>query len=107
MRIKWSAVQVIEATDTIEGYINQIATPLEHARQAAREANEIPGLPEYVKWRIAMFLSEITRAIGGSDYQQVGVLKARLSSIRDVVPQGALLEERKAAASRAAHRALF
>jgi len=107
MRIRWSAVQVIEATDTVEGYINQITTPLEHARKAASEAKEIPGLPEYVKWRIDLLLSEISRAIGSSDHQPVGVLKARLSSIRDVVPQDALQEEKKAAASSAAYQALF
>jgi hypothetical protein len=95
---------VIEATNTIEGYINQITTPLEHARQAAKEAKEIPNLPDYVKWRLDMFLSEIFRAVGGSDHQPAGVLQSRLSSIRDVVPQDALQEERT---SRAAHKPLF
>lgn len=100
MRIRWSPVQVVEATDKIEGHINQITKPLERAREAAREAKEIPNLPEYVRWRIDVLLGEIARAIGGTPYQPVGTLKSRLSSIRDVVPQDALGEEKNAIASR-------
>lgn len=100
MRIRWSPVQVVEATNKVEGYINQITKPLECAREAAKEAKEIPNLPEYVRWRIDVLLGEIARAIGGTHYQPVGTLKARLSSIRNVVPQDALEEEKKATASR-------
>jgi hypothetical protein len=107
MAIRWSPAQVIEASDKIEGYINQISKPLERARAAALEAREIPNLPEYVKWRFDTLLSEIARAIGGTAYQPTGTMKLRLTSIREVVPQNALQQERKAIASRAAIQPLL
>jgi hypothetical protein len=100
MRIRWSPVKVMEATEKIEGHINQIIKPLERARKAARDAKEISNLPEYMKWRLDTFLGEIDRVIGGAYYNPDGVLKSKVEGIRNTVPQDALEEERNAIASR-------
>jgi len=96
MPIKWSAMQVMEAADTIEKHIDAAAEPLECAREVARAALEIPNLPEYVGQRFAGLLGEIGRAIGGTPAEPIGRLRARLQSIQDSVPKDALEAEKKA-----------
>jgi hypothetical protein len=95
MPIKWSAMQVMEATDMIEKHINAAVEPLECAREVAEAALEISNLPGYVQQRIAGLLGEIGRAIGGTTAEPVGRLKARLESIRDSVPKDDLEAEKK------------
>jgi hypothetical protein len=95
MPIKWSAMQVMEAADTIEKHIDAAVEPLECAREVARAALRIPNLPGYVGQRFAGLLGEIGRAIGGPPAEPVGRLRARLQSIQDFVPKDDLEAEKK------------
>ena len=95
MPIKWSAIQVMEAADTIEKHIDAAVEPLECAREVAKAALEIPQLPQYVNQHFRGLMGEIDRAIGGSHSEPVGRLKARLQSIRDSVPKDTLEKEKK------------
>lgn len=104
--IKWSATQVTEAAGMIEEYVDQAVEPLEQARIVAREALNIPDLPQYVDQHFRGLIGEIDRAIGGSQWEPVGRLKARLQSIRDSVPQEAL-EREKVKASHGSQQSLI
>ncbi len=97
MPMKWSALQVMEATDMLERHINAAVEPLECAREVANAVLEIPDLPQYVEQHFRGIRGEIDRAIGGSHLEPVGRLKARLQAIRDSVPEGALEAEKKKA----------
>lgn len=95
MPIKWSAIRVTEAADMLEKHVNAAVEPLECAREVAKAALEIPNLPQYVEQHFHGLLSEISRAIGGSHFEPIGRLKARLQSIRDSVPKDTLEAEKK------------
>ncbi|MGD0780283.1 MAG: hypothetical protein ABR954_05845 [Dehalococcoidales bacterium] len=95
MPIKWSPLRVIEAMDMVEEYISQSIEPLEQARIIAREAMDIPNLPQYVTQHLLRIIGEIDRAIGGSQWEPVGRLKAGIQSVRESLPNGAVDEERK------------
>jgi len=95
MPVKWSALKVNEAMDMVEEYVNQVVEPLEQARIVATEARNIPNLPQYVDQYIVRIISEIDRAIGGSQWEPVGRLKAGIQSVRESLPDGAVDEERK------------
>ena len=95
MPIKWSALKVIEAMDMVESYVNQAIEPLEQARNATKEALNIPNLPQYVDQYLVRIISEIDRVIGGSQWEPVGRLKAGIQSTRESIPDGALEEEKK------------
>lgn len=106
MPIKWSALKVSEAADMIEEYVNQATEPLEQARIVAKEALNIPNLPQYVDQHFRGLWGEIDRAIGGSQYEPTGRLKARLQSIRDSIPKQAI-ESEQVKASVGSTRSLF
>jgi len=95
MPVKWSALKVSEAMDMAEEFIGQAVEPLEQARIVAREARNIPNLPQYVDQYLLRIIGEIDRAIGGSQWEQVGRLKAGIQSVRESLPEGAIDEERK------------
>ena len=95
MPIKWSPLKVAEAMDMLEDYVNQAVTPLEQARIIAREARNIPNLPQYIDQHIGRIISEIDRATGGSQLEPVGRLKAGIQSVRESLPDGAVEDERK------------
>lgn len=97
MPIRWSASQVMEAADMLEKHIKAAVEPLECAREVAKAALEIPELPQYVDQHFRGLVGEIDRAIGGSHFEPVGRLKARLQAIRDSVPKDALEAEKKKA----------
>ena len=95
MPIKWSPLMVNEAMDMVEEYVNQAVEPMEQARIAAREARNVPNLPQYVDQYLVRIIGEIDRAIGGSQWGPVGRLKAGIQSVRESLPDGAVDEERK------------
>ena len=95
MPVKWSALMVNEAMDMVEEFINEAAEPLEQAKVVASEARNIPNLPQYVDQHLVRIIGEIDRAIGGSQWEPVGRLKAGIQSIRESLPDGAVEEERK------------
>jgi hypothetical protein len=86
---------VTEAMDMVEGYVNQAVEPLEQARIVAREARNIPNLPQYVDQYLVRIIGEIDRAIGGSQWEPVGRPKAGIQSVRESLPDGAADEEKK------------
>jgi len=95
--IKWSALKVSEAMDMAEEFINQAAEPLEQAKLVAVEARKIANLPQYVDQDIARLISEIERAIGRSQWEPIGRLRATIESVRKSIPDGAVEAERDSA----------
>ena len=95
MPVKWSALKVNEAMDMVEEFVGQAVEPLEQARIVAREARNIPNLPQYVDQHLLRIIGETDRAIGGSEWEPVGRLKAGIQSVRDSLPEGAVEEEKK------------
>jgi len=95
MPVKWSALKVSEAMDMAEEFVGQAVEPLEQARIVATEARNIPNLPQYVDQHLVRIIGEIDRAIGGSQWEPVGRLKAGIQSVRDSLPDGAVDEEKK------------
>jgi len=95
MPIKWSPLMVNEAMDMVEEFVGQAVEPLEQARIVASEARNIPNIPQYVDQYLVRIIGEIDRAIGGSQWEPVGRLKAGIQSVRESLPDGAIDEERK------------
>ena len=95
MPVKWSALKVNEAMDMVEEYVNQAVEPLEQVRIVANEARNIPNLPQYVDQHLIRIIGEIDRAIGGSQWEPDGRLKAGIQSVRESLPDGAVEEEKK------------
>jgi len=95
MPVKWSALMVNEAMDMVEEYVSQVVEPLEQARIVVSEARNIPNLPQYVDQHLLRIIGEIDRAIGGSQWEPEGRLKAGIQSVRESLPDGAVDEERK------------
>jgi len=93
--IKWSALMVSEAITMVEEFVDQAVEPLEQARIVATEARNIPNLPQYVDQYLLRIIGEIDRAIGGSQWEPVGRLKAGIQSVRESLPDGAVEDERK------------
>ena len=97
MPIRWSAVLVTEAMDMAEDFIDQAAEPLEQAKLVAVEARKIANLPQYIDQDIARLISEIERAIGGSQWEPTGRLKGAIESVRKSIPDGAVETGRESA----------
>ena len=95
MPIKWSALKVNDAMDMVEEFVGQAIEPLEQARIVVREARNIPNLPQYVDQHLLRIIGEIDRAIGGSQWEPVGRLKAGIQSVRESLPDGAVEDEKK------------
>ena len=95
MPVKWSALMVNEAMDMVEEYVNQAVEPLEQVRIVANEVSNIPNLPQYVDQYLLRIIGEIDRAIGGSQWEPVGRLKAGIQSVRESLPGGAIEDEKK------------
>ena len=95
MPVKWSTLKVNDAMDMVEEFVNQAVEPLEQARIVAREARNIPNLPQYVDQHLVRIIGEIDRAIGGSQWEPIGRLKAGIQSVRESLPDGAVDEEKK------------
>ena len=95
MPVKWSALKVNEAMDMVEEFVDQAVEPLAQSRIVASEARNIPNLPQYVDQYLVRIIGEIDRAIGGSQWEPVGRLKAGIQSVRESLPDGAVDEEKK------------
>jgi hypothetical protein len=93
MPIRWSALKVSEAADIIEKFITQAAAPLEQIRTIAKEARKLPNLPQYMDWEFSRIVGEVDRAIGGSQWEPVGRLRAGVEGIRKNLPSGAVEAE--------------
>jgi len=95
MPIRWNPLKVNEAMDKVEEQVSQVIEPLEKARTIAREAMNIPNLPQYVTQHIMRIIGDIDQAIGGSQWNQNGRLKSDIQSVRDCLPKDAIEEEKK------------
>jgi hypothetical protein len=92
--IRWSALKVSEAADKIEKLVNQAAPPLEQARVVAREALNLPNLPQYIEQDFNRIIGEIDRTIGGTRWEPIGRIRAGVESTRKDIPDGAIENER-------------
>ncbi|MEN8614220.1 hypothetical protein ABFB09_02900 [Dehalogenimonas sp. THU2] len=86
MPMKWSVLKVNEAMDMVEEFIGQAAEPLEQARIVAIAARSIADIPQYVDERLA----HLTSSIGRIDH-----IKGAIKTVRESLPAGAVVEERK------------
>jgi len=95
MPVKWSTLKVNDAMDMVEEFVNQAVEPLEQVRIVARQARNIPNLPQYVDQHLVRIIGEIDRVIGGSQWEPIGRLKAGIQSVRESLPDGAVEDEKK------------
>jgi hypothetical protein len=86
---------VSQAADLIEEHFNQAVEPLEQARIVAREARKLPNLPQYIDQDLTRVISEIDRAIGGSQWDMVGRIRAGIQNIRKDLPADVLKTEQE------------
>ena len=93
MPIRWSALKVSEATGMIEEFFSQSVEPLEQVRIVAQEARKLDNLPQYIDQGLSRIISEIDRAIGGSQWEPVGRIRAGIQAVRDNIPSGAIEAE--------------
>ncbi len=84
MPIKWSALQVSEAMDEIERYIDAAQPFFDAAKQKAREAKTIPNLPGYMDDRLNRLIWDIDR---------IEAVRGAIASIRKDIPEEALRAE--------------
>ena len=97
MPIRWSSLKVGEAADMILEFVDQAAEPLEQARIVAREARNLANLPQYIDQDFTRIISEIDRAIGGSQFEPIGRIRAGVESVRKDIPDGAIEAESESA----------
>ena len=93
--IKWSALKVSEAADKIEEFIKQAAEPLEQARDVAREAKNLPNLPQYMEHDLNSILGELERVTGGEhswgDQEHYdGSIQRAVDRVRKDIPSEAI-----------------
>jgi len=88
--IKWNTLKVTEAADMAEEFLNQAVEPLECARNVAREALNIDNIPQYISDGFSRIISDIDRAIGGSEWDPVGRIRAGALHVKDNIPSAAL-----------------
>ncbi|KTB48972.1 hypothetical protein DEALK_18190 [Dehalogenimonas alkenigignens] len=70
----------------VEEFIDQAAEPLEQARLVAIAARGIADIPQYVDERLAHLTSSIGR---------IDNIKGAIKTVRESLPTGAVVEERK------------
>ena len=97
MPIRWSAVKVSEVADKVEELVKEAAEPLEKARIVAREARNLANLPQYIDQDLTRIIGEIERAIGGSQFEPIGRIRAGIESMLKDIPDGAIEAERESA----------
>lgn len=90
MPIKWSALEVAEAIDQIEGFLNQAEPFLAKAVERAEQAQEIAYLPEYLGQRLRSMTDKMRARVN---------LRESIHKMREKIPQGAVEAERNAGRS--------
>ena len=88
MPIKWSAVKVSEAMDAVEAQVILADQFIAEAKAKAREAKQIPNLPQYMEQRFNRLIDQLNRM----DY-----IKGAIESVRKDIPDGAIEAERESA----------
>ena len=87
MPIRWSAVEVVEAMDEVEGLLDQAEPFLAAAETKARKATGICNLPEYMSQRVHRLVFTI------EDQRRI---RTAVSRLRNAIPEDALAAERQA-----------
>ena len=99
MPIKWSALQVAEAMNMVEEYVNQAIEPMEQAKLVAVEARKIANLPGYIDQHLARLISEIERVTGGiqpwNQQPYAGNVRSAISGVRESIPSGTVQAEKQ------------
>ena len=88
MPIKWSAVKVSENVDEVDQLIDALGMTFDLIREKARDIKRIPNLPGYI--------DQPTNTLAWKVENFEGYLKGYVERIRNLIPQDALEEERKA-----------
>jgi len=88
MAIKWSAVKVSDKVDEVEELMNSIRPTLWQIRERAGELRRISHLPGYIDQPTATMSFKVDNF---NDY-----MKGWAERIRNLIPDEALAEERKA-----------
>jgi hypothetical protein len=86
MPIKWSTLQVSEAMDMAEEFVNQAAETLEQAKIVASEAKKIANLPGYMDDRLVNLICDIER---------IDKVKDTIKAVRNAIPADAIEAERR------------
>jgi len=87
MPIRWSALQVSEALDEVEGQMALAKAFLDAAKAKVREARTIPKLAGYMDDRLGRISFEIIRI-------EERIAEA-IASTRKAIPEGAVERDRK------------
>ena len=85
MPIRWSAVQVNDAMDMAEEFVNKADEPLQQALIVAQEARRIKNLPQYLDTRLHRLIDQIER---------IDTIKSCIKAVRDDIPTGAIEREK-------------
>ncbi len=86
MPIKWSALQVSEAMDMVEEFVNETVEPLEKAKIVVAETLKIPNIPQYIGERLFTLNTSIRR---------IEDIKQSIRVVRESLPSGAVEDEQK------------
>jgi len=94
MPIRWSAVEVVEAMDEVEGLLDQAEPFLAEAQARARKALSIQNLPEYMSAHV----DRVIYTIETRDRMHLAV-----DTVRKNVPRDALAAERQSSRTERLH----
>ena len=86
MPIKWSAVEVGEAMDDVEGQINLAEAFLAEAKGKAKATRNIAALPQYLSQRLTRLICDIER---------IDNVRSTIEAVRQSIPNGAIEAERE------------
>ncbi|GAH87043.1 unnamed protein product, partial [marine sediment metagenome] len=84
MPIKWSAIKVSEAADEVEAQVILADQFIAEAKAKAREAKNIPDLPQYIEQRFSSLIDQLNR---------METIKEAIKSVREDIPDGAIVSE--------------
>ena len=92
MPIRWNAKKVKESTDKLEEALRKAVEPLQEARLIAREALDIPELPQYVGQDFMNLIGKIDDSVGGGRFSPEGWIDRYIKKIRESIPAEAVKE---------------
>ena len=87
MPIRWSAIKVSQSLDEIEEIVKEAEPIFQKAREKAKEACQVPNLPEYM-----------SQPIGGLEWglkEDLLRIYSDIKRIRKYIPEEALAREQK------------
>jgi hypothetical protein len=90
--IKWNAKRVKESTDMLEEALKKAVDPLEEARLIAREALNIPDLPQYITQEFINVIGKLDDSVGGGRFSPEGWIDRYIKRIRENIPTEAVKE---------------